>query len=1652
MSRCKAQSARGSVFRSVIATLIASIALVLAVSATANAAIGVSAFSLSPSSTASGANPDVLVSAMRTGTAADDLRQVALKLPVGASYSVAGVATKCTAAQFSADACPASSIVGTASARVQAALLGLVLFDGDIYGTVYATSSNELGIIYRPSGLQKIFVKSPVTGSSATGVTLTVGEYKRTSSLAVLFPVDLTINRVGFLLKGTSGAVQLYTNPTNCGPATSTIAFAPFVGATATGTSSYTVTGCTTPDTTPPPAPSATGPSGVVGSTSATISFTDAEAGVTFECSNNGAAFAACTSPVSLTSLPQGARTFAVRAKDGASPANTSGASTINWTVDTTPPPAPNISGPSGIVGSASAAITFDDTEAEVTFECSDNGAAYSACTSPVNLSSLGEGARTFAVRTKDGATPANTGGASTISWIVDTVAPPAPSVSGPSGVVGSSSAVITFTDTEAAVTFECSRDGGLYAACTSPVNLTGLTDGAHSYAVRAKDGATPANTSASTTINWDAAIEPPPAPSVSGPSGIVGSTSATISFTDADAGVTFECSNNGAAFAACTSPVNLTALSQGAHTFAVRAKDGATPANYSGVTTIGWTVDTIAPPAPNVSGPSGVVNSTSATISFTDTEAGDTFECSNNGAAFAACTSPVNRTGLSDGARTFAVRAKDGATPANTSASTTISWTVSIGPIPAPNVSGPSGIVGSTSATISFTDTQAGVTFECSNNGAAFAACTSPVSLTALPQGARSFAVRAKDGAGNTSSSTTISWIVDTVPPPAPNVVGPTGTVTSTSATITFTDAEAGVTFQCSRDGGLYAACTSPAILTGLFGGQHCFAVRAKDGATPANTSASTSICWFINTPPPPPGTFLDTPVAAWPDTSPQIGVSSDQLGLTYECEINESGLFTPCSPGTGTYDPSTVFLVAGTDATGTNKIAIRAKTNGVVDPSPIVTYVWIDDRTPNATATVTPSTTLAGAHPNLTSTVTLDGGYNPKSVKIDVPAGFNGGLTATSQKCEVTDAQIGECATTAPGSFIGTLTGEGVSTRDGYLTGVSGSLYLTTPPDGDTPAGVAVDMLLPNGLGHIWAVGNVKIVQIDNGSIQGETHAVIEMQNIPQRTSDLGNPFHAVRATLSLQGDPAGGTYPLLTNPTTCPATPAQFKGAGTTYADPNDDGSEGPPVPDVYIDYPVTGCSTLEFDPQVNQEFFMPSPIDGSTYDPTNPGPSLASVGSALTSNRPGYRKGQAGSVATLSMGAPSETARRASIKDTVVYMPTSIGANLPAFGDASDMCPGGAADESSIFDPSVCPAIALVGTIAIDTPLLEDDLIGNVYAINKTPIPWIGIDINPMVTPTNPVGLTLRLTGITDTANYPSCSTTEAPWCGNRVKITLANLPDVPMNGVALDLSGRTARPVREFTNDGGPAGESLPTLPLITADAGDTGCRANDQIISEFNAASPEVANDTVVQDTTMSFCFPVPPPTIERRYVNAATGVISAVNPATTNGNPIFTWTSDEPGGVTTCSINGGAFVPCASPFTPTVPNGPATLTVRVINSAGTDENRRTVPWTVDAVAPPVPTVTRTSTGSNANQIFAWSRGTAVPPNTTVGTLQCKRDAGAFGTSATAAICGTGFGTTAASGTATTSGWTTGVSHTYTIRNYDAVGNISPQATVTWAN
>jgi hypothetical protein len=291
---------------------------------------------------------------------------------------------------------------------------------------------------------------------------------------------------------------------------------------------------------------------------------------------------------------------------------------------------------------------------------------------------------------------------------------------------------------------------------------------------------------------------------------------------------------------ASCTSPAEYTGLALGDHIFEVVAVDRA--GNVDGSAALRrWTIapeaDTTAPETTIDSGPSGTTTSPSATFAFSASESGSTFACSLDGAPSAPCSSPVTFTGLPDGNRSFEVTATDPAGNADSSPAVR-GWTIDTTPPETRIDAGPSGPTNSTTATFEFSADGA-ATFACALDAGSFTACTSPWTYTGLAAGGHTFRVRGTDGAGNVDQSpATRAWTVDTTSPQTTINTGPSGTVTSPTATFTFSANESGSTFQCQLDTAPFAACTSPTTYSGLIAGSHTFRVRATDPA--GNTDAS--------------------------------------------------------------------------------------------------------------------------------------------------------------------------------------------------------------------------------------------------------------------------------------------------------------------------------------------------------------------------------------------------------------------------------------------------------------------------------------------------------------------------------------------------------------------------------------------------------------------------------------------------------------------------------------------------------------------------------------------------------------------------------------------------------------------------------------------
>jgi hypothetical protein len=268
---------------------------------------------------------------------------------------------------------------------------------------------------------------------------------------------------------------------------------------------------------------------------------------------------------------------------------------------------------------------------------------------------------------------------AGTLTQCPDTV-PPSVALTAPAGGLVTKGAVTlsaTASDDVGLGKVEFLANGAVVGSkAVPPYTITWNSTGSQQVSIQAQtqDAAHNVVLSQPVTITVDNVA--PETSITSAPSSPSGDANATFSFGSSEDG-TFECALDGAAFASCASPKSYSGLVAGQHTFQVRAIDAlgnvdATPA------TVTWSVvivDTTPPETTIASGPSGTVNSQSASFALAASEPA-TFACSLDGAPAAPCATPASYSGLGGGVHTFTVVATDIAgnvdpTPA------TATWTV---------------------------------------------------------------------------------------------------------------------------------------------------------------------------------------------------------------------------------------------------------------------------------------------------------------------------------------------------------------------------------------------------------------------------------------------------------------------------------------------------------------------------------------------------------------------------------------------------------------------------------------------------------------------------------------------------------------------------------------------------------------------------------------------------------------------------------------------------------------------------------------------------------------------------------------------------------------------------------------------------------------
>jgi hypothetical protein len=218
---------------------------------------------------------------------------------------------------------------------------------------------------------------------------------------------------------------------------------------------------------------------------------------------------------------------------------------------------------------------------------------------------------------------------------------------------------------------FECALDAGAFSSCATGKSYSSLSDGIHTFKVRATD--TAGNLGLATTYTWTIDTTTPMASLSAYPDSITNQTVANFGFsaTPPSGGsiIGYECQLDSGAWSSCSSPKSYSSLLQGNHSFGVRSIDN--NLNVSDPMTYSWTIDTTVPVLTISGHPAVLTNSASAQFIFAAMDSGDgaidTYYCQLDGAGFNQCSSPRDLSGLAQGSHVFEVKVTD--TAGNTSA-----------------------------------------------------------------------------------------------------------------------------------------------------------------------------------------------------------------------------------------------------------------------------------------------------------------------------------------------------------------------------------------------------------------------------------------------------------------------------------------------------------------------------------------------------------------------------------------------------------------------------------------------------------------------------------------------------------------------------------------------------------------------------------------------------------------------------------------------------------------------------------------------------------------------------------------------------------------------------------------------------------------------
>jgi hypothetical protein len=209
--------------------------------APATASVTVPSFSLTPSNTQAGANPDINVSAKLAPTSGDDPKSVTLSLAAGLLANPT-VPTTCSESQLQGNSCPSTSQVGTGTVTGTTSLGSSISAPAKVY--LVQPQSGEAGRVgmVATTTLGTVVTEGPITVRTQPDVGADVTFDNLPQKVG---GVAVTVTGLQLTMNGTANGKSFTRNPTSCGPATTALKVVSYNDpSTVTAQSSFTPTGC----------------------------------------------------------------------------------------------------------------------------------------------------------------------------------------------------------------------------------------------------------------------------------------------------------------------------------------------------------------------------------------------------------------------------------------------------------------------------------------------------------------------------------------------------------------------------------------------------------------------------------------------------------------------------------------------------------------------------------------------------------------------------------------------------------------------------------------------------------------------------------------------------------------------------------------------------------------------------------------------------------------------------------------------------------------------------------------------------------------------------------------------------------------------------------------------------------------------------------------------------------------------------------------------------------------------------------------------------------------------------------------------------------------------------------------------------------------